>query len=163
LITIEYSIGFILVSLLLLGGAILSGYQYHQAKGQGIGRVPSSSPPPPPPPPAEESEALAPSPTTAPLPTQDSQPEPNQPTVRVSTVLDAPAPPPPASRPPSTKSKVLPCNYYYANSRRQPTGPVTFEDLLSLEAAGRLTLESKVIVEGAAEWSNWRTIKFQQK
>lgn len=46
-------------------------------------------------------------------------------------------------------------NYYYANSEKKPTGPVSFADLQKLAASGVITASTPVIREGAPSWSTW--------
>ena len=46
-------------------------------------------------------------------------------------------------------------NYYYANTEKKPTGPVSFADLQKLATAGAITASTPVIREGSPSWSTW--------
>lgn len=49
----------------------------------------------------------------------------------------------------------LPMNYYYANTEKKPTGPVSFADLQKLAAAREIGSSTPVIREGTSSWSTW--------
>jgi hypothetical protein len=48
--------------------------------------------------------------------------------------------------------------YYYANSRNEPVGPVTLDELQRLAQQGVIRGDTNVIEHGAAAWSKWSVI-----
>jgi hypothetical protein len=136
-LAIEYLIGFVLVCLFLLGGCVISGYQYQQAK-KDAGCLPVPPPPPP--------------------PTNDAIRSP------VNTVLPPPPSPPPLAEAPlpSAASK-LSNQYYFADAQSQPKGPFSFDELLVLEKSGTIKADTNVIIEGASEWNTWSSIKTKER
>jgi hypothetical protein len=50
-------------------------------------------------------------------------------------------------------------NYYYSNTNKQPTGPVSFADLQKLAETGAITAGTPVIAEGASQWTTWGEVQ----
>lgn len=53
--------------------------------------------------------------------------------------------------------------YYYADADSQSQGPLSFNELVALEKDGIITPETKVIIEGATQWSTWAASKSNRK
>lgn len=49
-------------------------------------------------------------------------------------------------------------NYYYADSKNEPIGPRTQEQMQQLHRTGKLRDDSWVLVEGAKEWSRYASV-----
>lgn len=49
----------------------------------------------------------------------------------------------------------FPMNYYYSNTEKKPTGPVSLADLQRLAATGTIASSTPVIREGSPSWSTW--------
>jgi uncharacterized membrane protein YagU involved in acid resistance len=49
--------------------------------------------------------------------------------------------------------------YFYADTHSQPQGPFSYDELANLEKLGTINSDTKVIIEGAADWDVWGKIK----